>query len=109
MAYALVILKIKMYLLMIIVLIYILLENILILLKINNVLIIDVLIFILTIYINQCSFRKNRIKNNVKDFYYESKVNDKPCLLRIDTGSDISIINSNFVESCKPKIIIDNC
>ena len=45
----------------------------------------------------------------MKDFYYESKVNDKPCLLRIDTGSDISIINSNFVESCKPKIIIDNC
>jgi len=28
-------------------------------------------------------------------------------LLRINMGSDISIINSNFVESCKPKIIID--
>jgi len=43
---------------------------------------------------------------NVKDFCYEGKVNNKPCLLRIDMGSDISIINSNFVES---KIIIDNC
>jgi len=37
-----------------------------------------------------------------KDFCYE--VNNKLCLLRIDTSSDISIINS-LVESCKPKII----
>jgi len=43
----------------------------------------------------------------MKDFCYEGKVNDKPCLLRIDMGSDISIINNNFIESCKPKI--DNC
>ena len=28
-------------------------------------------------YINQtCSFKKNKIKNNVKDFCYKSKVND---------------------------------
>ena len=55
-------------------------------------------------YINQCSFRKNRIKNNVKDFYYERKVNDKSCLLRIDMGSDISIINSNFVDRVNRKL-----
>jgi len=47
----------------------------------------------------------------MKDFCYEGKVNDKPCLLRIDTSSDISIINNNFIESYKLKItsIIDNC
>jgi len=43
----------------------------------------------------------NKIKNYLKDFYYEGEVNDKPYVVKINTGSDISIINSNFVESDK--------
>jgi len=49
--------------------------------------------------IKEC-FVKN-IRNCVKDtdFYYYGKLDDKDCRFKIDTGSDVSIVNkrmSNF-------------
>ncbi|KYM96895.1 hypothetical protein ALC62_12432 [Cyphomyrmex costatus] len=58
---------------------------------------------------NQYSFRVNRIKNDLRDFCYKGEIDNKPRIIKIDTGSDISIVNDNFVEFDKPKIGIENC
>lgn len=41
--------------------------------------------------INKNSCRVNRIKSK-KLFYYKGKVNGKECVLKVNTGSDVSIL-----------------
>jgi len=38
-------------------------------------------------------FFQNKIKNDLRDFYYKGEVNNKPCIIKINTGSDVSIID----------------
>ena len=45
----------------------------------------------------------NRIKNN-DYFIYRGKIDNKECSFKVDTGSDVSIINSKFVDKEKRKI-----
>jgi len=40
------------------------------------------------------------------DFYYVGKVNDKKCSFKIDTGSDISVLNKKLVDRNIKKIRI---
>ncbi|KYN09428.1 hypothetical protein ALC57_18460, partial [Trachymyrmex cornetzi] len=48
-------------------------------------------------------------KRNLTKFCFQGEVNNKRCILRIDTGSDVSILNDNLIESNQCKIKIDNC
>ena len=43
----------------------------------------------------------SKVKGNSRDFYFKKKADGKDCLFRIDTGSDVSLINSKFVEKEK--------
>jgi hypothetical protein len=37
------------------------------------------------------------LNENNKNFYFHGKIDEKDCSFKIDTGSDISIINEKFV------------
>jgi len=41
-------------------------------------------------------------------FCFQGEVNNKRCVLKIDTGSDVSILN-NLIEPSQCKIKINNC
>jgi len=43
------------------------------------------------------------------NFYYVGKVNNKKCSFKIDTGSDISVLNKKLVNKSMEKIRIRNC
>ncbi|KYN30168.1 hypothetical protein ALC57_00375 [Trachymyrmex cornetzi] len=43
------------------------------------------------------------------NFCFEGEVNNKRCNFRIDTGSDISILNDDLVGSDDFKVKINNC
>jgi len=47
---------------------------------------------------NQFSYRNNKTENNLKDFCFAGQLDNKNCIFKIDTGSDISIhqIKLNF-------------
>jgi len=57
---------------------------------------------------NKFSFR-NKTENNVKDFCFAGQLNNKNCTFKIDTGSDISIVNRNLMASNKVKFELNNC
>jgi len=59
--------------------------------------------------INQSSFKNNKTENNLKDFYFAGQLNNKNCIFKIDTGSDISIVNRNLIASNKVKFELNNC
>jgi len=44
-----------------------------------------------------------------KDFCFEGKLNKKKCLFRVDTGSDVSIVNCKFIENFERKLSINDC
>jgi len=57
---------------------------------------------------NQFSFRNNKTGHNLKDFYFTGQLDNKNCIFKIDTGSDISIVNKNLIAS-KVKYKLNNC
>jgi len=59
--------------------------------------------------VNQSSFRNNKTENNLKDFYFAGQLENKDCIFKIDTGSDISIVNRNLIASNKVKFELNNC
>jgi len=44
-----------------------------------------------------------------ENFCYKEKLNGKICLYRIDTGSDVSIINNKFIEGTERNFNVGNC
>ena len=61
------------------------------------------------LFTNQCSFRINRLKYNSMNFCFKGEINNKHCIFRIDTSSDVSILNDNLVRSDESKVKINNC
>jgi len=59
--------------------------------------------------VNQSSFRNNKAENNLKEFCFAGQLDDKNCVFKIDTGSDISIVNKNLIELNKVKYKLNNC
>jgi len=57
---------------------------------------------------NPSSFRNDKIENNLKDFCFVGQLDNRNCIFKIDTGSDISIINKNLVAPNKIKFKLDN-
>ena len=51
----------------------------------------------------------NRFKYNSMNFCFEGEINNKRCIFRINTGSDISILNNNLMGSDEFRIKINNC
>jgi len=47
--------------------------------------------------------------SNLKDFYFTGQLDNKNCIFKIDTGSDISIVNRNLITSNKVKYKLNNC
>jgi len=58
---------------------------------------------------NQFSYRSVKTENNLKYFYYTGQLDNKGCIFKIDTGSDISIVNRNLIPFNKVKYKISNC
>jgi len=58
---------------------------------------------------NQFSFRNDKIENNLKDFCFAGQLDNKNCIFKIDTSSDISIVNRNLIASNKVKFELNNC
>lgn len=48
-----------------------------------------------------------RIREN--NFYYNGKINDKKCSFKVDTGSDISVLNKKLINKDMKKIRVRNC
>jgi len=46
---------------------------------------------------NKSSFRNNKTENNLKDFCFVRQLDNKNCVFKIDTSSDISTVNKNLV------------
>jgi len=42
-----------------------------------------------------------------KDFCFEGKLNKKKCLFRVDTGSDVSVVNCKFIKNFERKLPIN--
>jgi len=58
---------------------------------------------------NQFSFRNDKIENNLKNFCFAGQLDNKNCIFKINTGSDISIVNRNLIASIKVKFELNNC
>jgi len=58
---------------------------------------------------NQSSFKSDKTENNLKDFCFAGQLDNKNCIFKIDTGSDISIVNRNLIASNKVKFELNNC
>lgn len=48
-----------------------------------------------------------RVSGSFEYFVYDGFINDKECRLKIDTGSDVSILSSKFIDTNSEKIPID--
>jgi len=59
--------------------------------------------------VNQSSFRNNKTENNLKEFCFVGQLHNKNCIFKIDTGSDISIVNRNLIALNKVKYELNNC
>jgi len=44
--------------------------------------------------------------NNSKNFYYKGELEGKDCSLKIDTGSDVSLVNEKFIQKNKERLPI---
>lgn len=53
------------------------------------------------------SYRISRIEKDNNYFCYQGKVDGKPCKFKIDTGSDVSIINERLLKEPKQRILIN--
>jgi len=58
---------------------------------------------------NQFSFRNVKTENNLKDFCFTGELDNKGCIFKIDTGSDVSIVNKNLIPLNKVKYELNNC
>lgn len=58
---------------------------------------------------NSTEFNVNRINNNCDNFCFAGKIDKNKCVFKIDTGSDISILNSRLVRAEKKRIHVENC
>ena len=47
---------------------------------------------------NGSNTRVCRVLRNLKAFEFDGSVDKKSCILKIDSGSDVTILNSKFVE-----------
>ena len=47
---------------------------------------------------NGSNTRVCRVLRNLKTFEFDGSVDKKSCILKIDSGSDVTILNSKFVE-----------
>lgn len=54
--------------------------------------------------------RKNkcRLSSKRNNFYFSGKIEGKPCNIKVDTGSDVSILSSNFVGPLRKLIRVQN-
>jgi len=50
-----------------------------------------------------------RIRKKLNNFCFESRIDDHPCLFRIDTGSDITILREKFLDFKEHRILANNC
>jgi len=41
-----------------------------------------------------------------KDFYYKGKIEEKDCSFKIDTGSEVSLVNEKFILKNKKKLTV---
>jgi len=57
---------------------------------------------------NQFSYRSAKTENNLRYFYYTGQLDNKSCIFKIDTGSDVSIVNGNLIPFNKVKYKINN-
>jgi len=54
-------------------------------------------------------FNLRSVNCHKKDFCFEGKLNKKKCLFRVDTGSDVSILNCKFIENLEKKLPKNDC
>lgn len=54
-------------------------------------------------------FNINGIKSRENYFTYVEKLNGEKCSFKVDTGSDISILNISNLVSEKKRIFLENC
>jgi len=57
---------------------------------------------------NKFFFRNNKIENNLKDFCYVGQLDNKNCVFKIDTRSDVSIVNKSLIAPNKIKYKLSN-
>jgi len=57
---------------------------------------------------NQFSYRNAKTENNLRYFCYTGQLDNKGCIFKIDTGSDVSIVNGNLIPFNKVKYKINN-
>jgi len=50
-----------------------------------------------------------RIRKKLNNFCLEGRIDGHPCLFRIDTGSDVTILRENFLGFKEPRILANNC
>ena len=56
---------------------------------------------------NGSNTRVCRVLRNLKAFEFDGRVDKKSCILKIDSGSDVTILNSKFVETRCHQIPLD--
>lgn len=54
------------------------------------------------------NYRISRIKEKSDYFIYTGQINGEPCKFKIDTGSDISIVNEKLIKKSNQRILIKN-
>jgi len=56
------------------------------------------MIFVIVMFLLLINFLSGVIKqNNLKDFCFAGQLDNKNCIFKIDTDSDISIVNKNLI------------
>jgi len=58
--------------------------------------------------INKFFFRNNKTENNLKNVYFVGQLDNKNCVSKIDTDSDISMVNKSLVAPNKIKYELSN-
>ena len=52
-----------------------------------------------------CSVKRvGRVLKNLKTFEFEGQINQQSCIFKIDSGSDVTILNSKFIDSSNQQI-----
>ena len=57
--------------------------------------------------LNGSNIRVCRVLRNLKVFEFDGSVDKKSCILKIESGSDVNILNSKFVEPRRHRILLD--
>jgi len=68
------------------------------------------MIFIIVMFLLLINFLlSDKTENNLKDFCFVGQLDNKNCIFKIDTSSDILIVNKNLIALNKIKFKLNNC